>query len=171
VLDPGDSDSESFGAFFRESKRQVNGLAFMLTGDSSSAQDIAQEAYLRAWVRWPRIRKFDDPAGWTCHVLYNLGISKSRGDRLRRRTAEGVTSVPGPNEEHLILAGALRSLPEEQMRVLVLHDGAGIPIRELATQMQIPEGTIKSRLSRGRAAAAAALFSPQSHSKEGHASR
>ena len=68
-----------------------------------------------------------------------------------------------------MLAGALRSLPENQMRALVLHDGAGIPISELAAQMLVPDGTIKSWLSRGRAAAAAALDSPRS--QEGHASR
>ena len=169
MLDPGDSDSESFDVFFRKSKRQILGVAYMLSGDLSSAQDLAQDAYLRTWVHWHRVQKFDDPVGWTCHVLYNLGISKSRSDRVRRRFTEDVMSTPPPNEEHLMLAGALRSLPENQMRALVLHDGAGIPISELAAQMLVPEGTIKSWLSRGRAAAAAALDSPRS--QEGHASR
>ena len=63
VLDPGDSDSESFDDFFRKSKRQVVGMSYMLTGDSSSAQDIDPEAFLREWVRWPRVQKFDDTLG------------------------------------------------------------------------------------------------------------
>jgi RNA polymerase sigma-70 factor, ECF subfamily len=55
------------------------------------------------------------------------------------------------------------------MRALVLHDGAGMSVHEVATDMNVPEGTVKSWLSRGRTAAALILTSTSSPSKEGYA--
>jgi len=166
-----DVQADSFDVFFRESKKPILAMAFVLTGDLASAQDLTQEAFLRTWVRWSRVAKYDDPQAWTRRVLHNLAVSKSRGDRVRQRApGEEPRSIPAPNDSHLMLAAALRSLPENQVRALVLHDGAGHSISEVATQMQAPEGTVKSWLSRGRAAAAKAMDSTETTSKEGHVS-
>jgi len=166
-----DVQSDTFDAFFRESKKPLLAMAFVLTGDLATAQDLSQEALLRTWVRWSRVAKFDDPQAWTRRVLYNLAVSKSRGDRVRQQAPRvEPRSTPAPSESHLMLAAALRSLPEDQVRALVLHDGAGHSIAEVATEMKVPEGTVKSWLSRGRAAAAKAMDSSESTAKEGHAS-
>jgi RNA polymerase sigma-70 factor (ECF subfamily) len=166
-----DVQAQSFDLFFRESKKSLLATAFVLTGDLATAQDLTQEALLRTWARWPQVENYDDPHGWTRKVLYNLAVSKSRGDRIRRETPSEVSRpTPAPAESTLILAEALRSLPENQIRVLILHDGAGVPVREIAAEMQVPEGTIKSWLSRGRASAAKAMDSTDSKSKEGHVS-
>lgn len=165
-----DAQAETFDTYFREAKQPLLAMAFVLTGDLATAQDLTQEALLRTWVRWSRVAKYDDPLAWTRRVLYNLAVSKSRGDRVRQQApSEEPRSTPAPSESHLMLATALRSLPENQVRALVLHDGAGHSIREVATEMKVPEGTIKSWLSRGRAAAANAMETERT-SKEGHAS-
>jgi RNA polymerase sigma-70 factor (ECF subfamily) len=146
-------------------------MAFVLTGDLSAAQDLTQEALLRTWVRWPRISSYDDPQAWTRRVLYNLAVSKNRSDRVRQQTTGEVPrSSPAPDETHLMVAAALRSLPENQVRALVLHDGAGMSIGQVAAEMKVPEGTVKSWLSRGRALAAKAIDSTEPIAKEGHAS-
>jgi RNA polymerase sigma-70 factor (ECF subfamily) len=146
-------------------------MAFVLTGDLATAQDLTQEALLRTWAHWSRVVTYDDPQAWTRRVLYNLAVSKSRGDRVRRETPrDAPRSTPPPSDSHLMLAAALRSLPEDHVRALVLHDGAGHSISEVATEMHVPEGTVKSWLSRGRAAAAKAMDSSESTAKEGHAS-
>ena len=88
----------------------------------------------------------------------------------RQPPGEVPRTTPAPSETHLILATALRSLPEDQVRALVLHDGAGHSISEVASEMKVPEGTVKSWLSRGRAAAAKAMDSSEPTAKEGHAS-
>ena len=67
-----------------------------------------------------------------------------------------------------MLAAALRALPENQMMAIVLHDGAGMSVHEVALDMQVPEGTVKSWLSRGRADAAARLGQAPK-GREGHA--
>ena len=163
-----DDDSASFDAFFRAAKQPLVTMAYLLTGDLQAAQDLTQEAFLRTWSRWTRINKYDDPQAWTRRVLYNLIVSKGRSNKVRRRVVELPRSVPPPNESHLMLATALRSLPENQMRALVLHDGAGMSVQEVAFEMKVPDGTVKSWLSRGRSAAALSLTSSASPAKEGH---
>lgn len=166
-----DGDAESFDAFFLRSSRSLVVQAYLLTGDQVAAQDLAQEALLRTWTRWPRVRKLDDSLAWTRRVLHNLAVSKSRYDKVRRRPLDQPVSVLPPNAEHLDLAKALRALPRDQATALVLHDGAGLSIREIADQLSVPEGTVKSWLSRGRAAAAAGLREAATPMKEGHACR
>ena len=151
--------SDSFDAYFRSSKQPLVSMAYLLTGDMQMAQDLTQEAFLRTWARWNRIRKYDDPRAWTRRVLYNLAVSQSRHNKIKGKTVALQRSVPPPDESHLMLATALRSLPENQMRALVLHDGAGMSVKEVAIEMGVPEGTVKSWLSRGRSAAAALLTS------------
>jgi RNA polymerase sigma-70 factor (ECF subfamily) len=171
VISRNDVQADTFDAFFRESKRPLLAMAFVLTGDLPAAQDLNQEALLRTWVRWPRIAKYDDPQAWARRVLYNLAVSKSRSDRVRQQAAGDMPrSSPAPDETHLMVAAALRSLPENQVRALVLHDGAGLSISEVAAEMKVSEGTVKSWLSRGRASAAKAIDSTEPRSKEGHAS-
>jgi RNA polymerase sigma-70 factor (ECF subfamily) len=165
-----DVQANTFDAFFREAKKPLLAMAFVLTGDLSTAQDLTQEALFRTWMRWSRVAKYDDPQAWTRRVLYNLIVSQRRGDRIRRRPGAEPESTPAPGESHLMLAAALRSLPENQVRALVLHDGAGLSIREVAAEMRVPEGTVKSWLSRGRASAAKAMDPTGSTLKEGHAS-
>lgn len=163
-----DEEAASFDAFFRRSRQPLLAMAFLLTGELQTAQDLTQEAFLRAWSRWTRISKYDDPTAWTRRVLYNLIISKSRRDRIRRRAVESPQSVAPPDEAHLLLAAALRAIPETQMRALVLHDGAGMSVKELAIEMAVPEGTVKSWLSRGRSAVAIKLAKSPITAKEHH---
>jgi RNA polymerase sigma-70 factor, ECF subfamily len=159
VQESTDDEATSFDAFFRRTRQPLVAMAYLLTGDLQTAQELTQEALLRTWSRWARIRGYDDPEAWTRRVLRNLIVSKSRSNKIRRRRAGAPRSVPPPDESHLVLAAALRLLPENQMRALVLHDGAGMSVQEVASEMKVPEGTVKSWLSRGRAAAALALAS------------
>ena len=170
VSDRADGHAASFDDYFRRSKKPLVAMAYVLTGDQQSAQDLTQEALLRTWNRWSRVSKYDNPEAWTRRVLFNLIVSRTRANRIRRRVVDAPRSVSPPDELHVALAAVLRSLPKEQMKALVLHDGAGVPIREVAAEMKVPEGTVKSWLSRGRAAAALSLEEyPPSRAKERHA--
>ena len=163
-----EDNSASFDAFFRTAKAQLVSMAYLLCGDLQAAQDLTQEAFLRTWSRWPRIRGYDDPQAWTRRVLYNLVISHGRNIKVRRRPVDSPRSVPPPDESHLMLAAALRALPEDQMQALILHDGAGLSVQEVAFAMKVPEGTVKSWLSRGRTAAAHSLTIRSTSWGEGH---
>jgi len=169
VSDRRDTEVSSFDAFFRSTKKPLLAMAYVLTGDALAAQDLAQEAFLRTWERWPRIRRYDNPEAWTRRVLRNLVVDRSRSEKVRTAVTDPGHPIAPPDDLALSLAATLRSLPADQMTALVLHDGAGMTIREIALQMAVPEGTVKSWLSRGRASAAAALNQSPTPREEGHA--
>jgi RNA polymerase sigma-70 factor (ECF subfamily) len=169
VANAADARTTAFDQFYMASTSPLMGMAYVLTGSVPAAQDLVQETLLRTWLRWTQISRYDDPLAWARQVLYNLAISESRREHLRRSRMAILESTPPPSETHLMLAEILRKLPGNQARALVLHDGAGLPVREIAAEMKVPEGTVRSWLSRGRAAAAAALSASAFQSEEGHA--
>jgi RNA polymerase sigma-70 factor, ECF subfamily len=128
-------------------------------GDATHAQDIVQEAFCRAFARWSRIRRYEDPVAWIRRVAWNLATSRARRlsiaqSFLRRQRIE---HTPGPNPDRVALAAALASLPSQQRRAVVLHYLADMSIVDVARQEGVPEGTVKSWLHRARAALAAQL--------------
>ena len=100
--------TESFDSFFDGSKQSLVAMAFVLTGDLQTAQDLVQEALLRTWRRWPQVGTYDDPLGWTRRVLYNLVVSDSRRRKFRRRPIDPPPPLRPPDDSHLELAAALR---------------------------------------------------------------
>ncbi|GAA5146387.1 SigE family RNA polymerase sigma factor [Nocardioides marinquilinus] len=154
------SRERDFAAFYDATWGRTVACAYAVTGDLAVAEELAQEAYTRAWSRWSRLRGYDEPAAWVRQVATRLAVSSWR----RRRTATawlGRQRPPeparGPDETSVALVRALRELPEAQRRALVLHHLAGLPVAEVAAVERCPEGTVKARLSRGRAALAVLL--------------
>jgi RNA polymerase sigma factor (sigma-70 family) len=149
---------QAYDAFFRSAWGRLQGQAYVLTGSVELAQDLTQEAMLRSWTHWGRIASFEDPEGWTRRVLHNLCIQSWRSSRSRRRTqVREVAPATGVPDDHLHLAAALRLLPGVQARALLLHDGLGMTVAETARELEAPEGTVKSWLSRARRTVAGSL--------------
>lgn len=150
----------SFDAFYANAYAHVVGQVYLLAGDLGEAQDVAQEAFVRALARWRRVRELDDPLGWTRRVAINLAISRWRRNRNAltawRRRADPETSA-GPGADRLAIVDALRGLPPRQRAVLVLHHLNDLPVADVARELGVPEGTVKSDLSRGRATLARTL--------------
>jgi RNA polymerase sigma-70 factor (ECF subfamily) len=129
-------------------------------GDLAEAQDCVQEAYARAWVRWSTVRDYDVPAAWVRQVAMRLAVSRFRRAQvgvglLRRQGPPPV--VPPQDPTRVALHRALKQIPEAQRLAIVLHHVAGLSVEEVATETGAPTGTVKARLSRGRAALAALL--------------
>jgi RNA polymerase sigma-70 factor (ECF subfamily) len=128
-------------------------------GDVTEAQDVVQEAFLRAWSRWERLETYDEPVTWVRRVAWNIATSRWR----RMRTAasflhrQRVGVVEGPSPDRVALDRALAALPDNQRRSVVLHHVAGLSVPEIAAEWGMPEGTIKSWLHRGRTTLHAAL--------------
>jgi RNA polymerase sigma-70 factor (ECF subfamily) len=155
----GISDDEvSFDSFFRAEGGKLVAQAYLLVGDVHTAQDLAQRALERTWHHWPRVRGYERPGAWARRVLYNMALNEHRRrGRQRALLVAGTQVVDGPSDRHIALVQALRRLPEDQRKVIVLHDGAGIPVAEVASELGVPEGTVKSWLARGRAKLAESL--------------
>jgi RNA polymerase sigma-70 factor (ECF subfamily) len=154
-------DATAFDAFYRNSSRRLYGQAYVLTGSREIAEDLTHEAFLRAWKHWQRIGDYEGPEAWTRRVLHNLCIDSWR--KSRPRVHNVLDPVPASVEiptHHLQLAEAMRSLPGQQARALLLHDGLGMTIAETAGDLGVPEGTVTSWLTRSRKIVAAKLEQP-----------
>ena len=142
-------DEAGFDSFFDGSWRKLQGQAYVLTGSRESAQDLTQEALLRAWRHWDAVSKLENPEAWTRRVLQNLCIESWRRSRRKEPKADVPIHAEIP-DSHSEIAEAMRSLPSNQARALLLHDGLGMTVAEVAAELEVPEGTVKSWLSRSR---------------------
>jgi RNA polymerase sigma-70 factor (ECF subfamily) len=149
-----------FEDFFRATGPRLVALGYVFTGDRGQAQDLAQETLLRAWKRWDSVSGYEDPAAWCRRVLCNLATSEWRKRNRRRDVPASLTTPPEPDIEALELARALDTLPPPQRTAIVLHDAGDLSVAEVARELEVPEGTVRSWLSRGRKALAAELSLP-----------
>ena len=149
MRDPG--AEQAYDAFFQSAWPRLQGQAYVLTGSREQAADLTQEALLRAWTHWDRISRYENSAAWTRRVLQNLCIQSWRKSQVRRRADPDrtATSADVP-DDHVLLAEAMRRLPGDQARALLLHDGLGFTVAETARELGVPDGTVKSWLSRSR---------------------
>jgi RNA polymerase sigma-70 factor (ECF subfamily) len=146
-----------FEDFFRATGPRLVALGYVFTGDRGQAQDLAQETLLRAWQRWETVSAYDDPAAWCRRVLCNLATSEWRKASRRRELPPSATVSPEPDVEAIELARALDTLPPPQRTAIVLHDAEDLGVAAIAQELEVPEGTVRSWLSRGRKALAAEL--------------
>lgn len=149
----------SFEEFFEQTTPGLVGQAYVLTGNLQEAQDIVQEAMLRAWREWPKISAYEDPAGWARKVAHNLAVSRWRrlAVRSRHERAERPAQVLGPDVDHLDLVAVVSRLPAGQRRALVLFDIVGLSGEEVAAELNVPSGTVRGWLTRARRTVAAEL--------------
>jgi RNA polymerase sigma-70 factor (ECF subfamily) len=154
---------ESFDEFYLVTRATLLGQLTAMTADPEVAKEVLQDAYAQAWQRWSRVSGLDDPAGWVRTVAWRRSVSAFRrrmvADRFLRTVGrtQAEASRRFPVEEVLDVQEALRLLPDTHRRTLVLHDLCGLTMEQVADETGVPVGTVKSRLSRGRAALRAHL--------------
>ncbi len=154
-----DIGAAAFDEFYDATSMRLVRYAYALTGNVADAQDIAQEAFARAWQRWDSVRGFDSPEAWVRRVATNLATSRFRRDRTARAAAHKLLAgdVPEISPDAVALIASLRALPERQRVVLVLHYVADLPVSQIAAELRCPVGSVKAWLSRGREGLAVAL--------------
>jgi RNA polymerase sigma-70 factor (ECF subfamily) len=143
--------------FYLREFRAVVGLAYLLSGRSMVAEDIAQEAFMAAHRAWERVARYDDPGAWVRKVAANKAskVLRNRGREaqarlrlaLKRGMPPGVYELPS---EHAEVAAAVRALPKRQRQVIALHYYADYTVSEVATALKIAEGTVKAHLHQAR---------------------
>ena len=151
---------DGFAAFYAGSYRRLLGQLFAVTGDLAEAENVLQEAYARAFARWSQVGDYDLPEAWVRRVAINLAAMAERSLRRRARALLRLGPpplVPELSPDLLDLRDALAALPLGQRQVIVLHHLVGLPVEEVARELRLAPGTVKSRLARGRAAMAGSL--------------
>jgi RNA polymerase sigma-70 factor (ECF subfamily) len=152
----GDHD---FAAFYEANYERLVVQLFAVTGNLQDAEDVVQEAFARACVRWQRLHTYDLPAAWVRRVAFHLAL---QGLRRARRTLGlgrrlGPPRQPQLAADQLELADALGRLSLRYRQVLALHYLADLPVEQIAGDLALPVGTVKSRLARARQRLAAQL--------------
>ncbi len=158
-----------FDAFYAASAPRLVRQLHAMTGELAEAQDCVQEAYARAWQRWGTVSAYDAPEAWVRQVAWRLAVSRFRRARVGRgllRRLGPAPDVPALSPDRVALVAALKQLPEAQRRAIVLHHLGDLSVAEVAAETGSPEGTVKARLSRGRAALALLLTDPTDHLAE-----
>ncbi|MEO3743925.1 sigma-70 family RNA polymerase sigma factor [Plantactinospora sp. B5E13] len=153
---------EAMGELYHACYRRLVAQVYAFTTDLTEAQDVVQEAFARAIARPRGLADVDNPEAWLRTVAVNVVRRRWRRRQLLdtillrdRPLNRLVATAPGP--ERTDLREALAGLPVGYREVIVLHYFADLPVEEVAALLGVPTGTVKSRLSRGRAALAARL--------------
>jgi RNA polymerase sigma-70 factor (ECF subfamily) len=164
-----DGDEAAWEELVRQHTRQVYGLCFRFTNSAQEAQDLTQDVFLRVFKT---IKTFRSTEGsfhtWLARVTRNLLIDHYRRTRQERVTDSieeqlpmleevGGTAAVRPDqalagrEASEILQATLQKLSPDLREAVILRDLQEMEYREIADVLDIPEGTVKSRINRGRA--------------------
>ena len=159
-----DGLSDAFDVLLRRHQDRVLGLAYRILGNRADALDASQEVFVGVFRKAASFRHQAAFTTW----LYRLTVNACH-DHARRRSrlpqpAEAVDVVSpdaiGRADDRLAIAGAMRRLPLEQRSAVVMRDLLGLSYEEIAEATDTAVGTVKSRISRGRAALAGSLGEP-----------
>ena len=147
------------------SYRRLLGQLIGVTGSVAEAEDVVQEAFVRGLDHPRRLLGADNPEAWLRTVAVNL--ARSRWRRAQRLVGLAPRLVEEPHDgdidDRVDLLQALRQLPAGQREVIALHHLADLTVEQVADILNLPTGTVKARLSRGRAALSTQLVKEAPH--------
>jgi RNA polymerase sigma-70 factor (sigma-E family) len=161
----GNEEGPDFEEFVAARSGSLLRTAYLLCGNRETAEDLVQSALAKAFPRWRRIRRADQPEAYVRRMIFNLAADSWRerkGVRLQEWDEElGDPQPVGANAPHAdpadrvalraALIQALRSLPFQMRAVLVLRYWEGLSEREAAEMLGCSLGSVKSQASRGLA--------------------
>jgi RNA polymerase sigma-70 factor (ECF subfamily) len=156
-------EEEAFAELVRRHERPVYNLAYRMLGRAEDARDAAQDAFVSCYRNLRRFRGDAAFATWLHRIAVNACY-----DILRKRRVEPVELDEGLGEaasgdhadqtsDAVDVQRALARVPAEFRAVMILHDVQGLPYEDIAAALEVPVGTVKSRLHRGRVALGEAL--------------
>ncbi|MCB9777959.1 MAG: sigma-70 family RNA polymerase sigma factor [Alphaproteobacteria bacterium] len=170
-------DGTAYRGLVERYQGRIHNVVYGMVRNPEDAKDLTQEAFVKAYKNLHRFRLESSFYTWLCRIAMNVSIDHLRRQKVRRaelfeegvatKDAGGVISLahrredPGRNLERKRLGAriveALDELPEDQKQVIVLREIEGLAYKEIAEVMDIPEGTVMSRLYYARKKLQAAL--------------
>jgi RNA polymerase sigma-70 factor (ECF subfamily) len=159
VLRAKGGDREAFGILVRRYQRRVFALGLRWFRNADDADDVVQETFLRAWRALDRFEEDRPLAPWLLRIASNW--ARTQVETRKRRGGEELDESirwegPSPEEEldkgrrREAIVRAVEELPEDQRVVLHLRVSEGLSYREISDTLDVPIGTVMSRLSRAR---------------------
>jgi RNA polymerase sigma-70 factor, ECF subfamily len=168
-------DADAFGEFFKRFEPQVNRHLNRISRDQATADDLSQDVFYRVWERAEQWSGKGSARSWLLTIATNLALNHIR--TVKRRRERPLDPMPDPYaeddetlapswmidesavgadeqleraERSQLLTGLVNELPDDKREVLQLVYNAELDIRDVAEQLGIPEGTVKSRMFHAR---------------------
>jgi RNA polymerase sigma-70 factor, ECF subfamily len=147
--------AREFDACLADCPKLAYRVALGVLRNSAEAEDVAQEALLRAYRNFHRLRDHERFRGWIARTAWRLALDRIRAaGRREKRESAAVESIPEAGVEGVVatreferhVASAMDALPEKLRQVMVLAAIEGYNTREVAALLEIPEGTVRSRM-------------------------
>jgi RNA polymerase sigma-70 factor, ECF subfamily len=149
--------AQAFEDFFDAHYERLLRVLYLSTGNRHEAEDLAQDAFVRVYERWPRIGRVENPAGYLYRVALNARRSRLR--RIRVAAAKALQLRPEPPgdpheaaEDRMTVRRALAALPAGQREAVVLVEWLGLTDAEAGEVLGLTPGAVRTRLHRARAA-------------------
>jgi RNA polymerase sigma-70 factor (ECF subfamily) len=141
--------AEAFDELYRAELGRLVGALRLMAGDQHMAEEIAQETFIRAWVRWRRVRDLERPAGW----LYTTAFRLQRRQQARRQAApDADRATPGHASgvtDRVALERALAVLPVRQRQAVVARHVLGLSSTEAGEVLGLRPDAFRALLHRG----------------------
>lgn len=153
-----DGDRHAFSELVIRYRKRVVNLVYRMCGDADAAQDMAQEAFIRAWSKLPSYRPRSAFVNWLYRIATNATLDLLRGERETVNVDDLALMAPGnglevsleTKDRAEIVKQAVLSLPPASRSVLVLREYQALSYREISETLGIPIGTVMSRLNYAR---------------------
>lgn len=154
---------ESFEDFYQREFRPLVGLAYVLTGSHTVAEDLAHDALAEAHKRWDTVAFFDSPGPWVRRVMINKSTTRFRRLRSETKALTRINARPEvriePEERSMEVWEAVRALPNRQAQTVALFYWEDRSLPEIAEILELSVETAKTHLKRARAKLATQLES------------
>ena len=151
------TEPDGFAQFVEARERALQRTAWLLTGDWGLAEDLVQTALARAWPRWERIRRHDEPEVYVRRVMVNTWMTWRRRKWRGERATEAMPDSPAPGDiasevaVRMAIRSALASLTNRQRAVFVLRVFDDLSEAQVAQVLDCAVGTVKSTMAQALA--------------------
>jgi RNA polymerase sigma-70 factor (ECF subfamily) len=151
-------DRQAFGELVRRHRAGVVNVVYRMSGDANLAEDAAQEAFIRAWQHLSGYRPRSPFRNWLYRIATNAALDALRREKQTvdvdglqlAASSEGPEATVEGLERAERVQEAVAALPPASRAVLVLREYEGLSYREIAETLEVPMGTVMSRLSYAR---------------------
>ena len=153
-------DRSAFSELVRVHSKGVLNVVYRMCGDMLIAEDAAQETFIRAWQNLPSYRPQTPFRNWLYRIAFNAGMDMLRKEKrilpddiedLNLTDGQpGIESMVSQQERTKAVQKAIQSLPDASRAVLVLREYEGLSYQEISSTLDIPVGTVMSRLNYAR---------------------
>jgi RNA polymerase sigma-70 factor (ECF subfamily) len=142
-----------FDSFYRRNYQSVAAIAYALSGDRAAAEELAQDAFLAAFLKWDRVVTMERPDSWVKRVVANKAASRLRRIETELRALARLRPRQNPQgipDDVVIAWDMVRRLPRRQAQAIALRYIGDLPVEEIALAIGCAPETVRTHLRRAR---------------------